>query len=232
MRKFFTAAALAAVLPFSAQAAGVLLTTNAGYTGRGLDLTAFANGNYNFTFGPIAVDGFTFIGAPTGGGNSGNGSVVGQGGYGLASNGSFGLPSVYIGVDSGSGYAQLLGTTGYSQMGFFMNYAPGVGNDATISTLDAAGNVIESFNLVTLAPISTPAGFNAFRFRGVAADPLAGNSIYGLRFGGNYILVTGTENGAVPVVPEPSTWAMMIAGFGLAGGALRYRRRNTRVVFG
>jgi hypothetical protein len=30
-------------------------------------------------------------------------------------------------------------------------------------------------------------------------------------------------------VPEPSTWAMLIAGFGLAGAALR-RRRYVRVV--
>lgn len=27
-------------------------------------------------------------------------------------------------------------------------------------------------------------------------------------------------------VPEPATWAMLIVGFGLAGSALRYRRRN------
>jgi len=26
-------------------------------------------------------------------------------------------------------------------------------------------------------------------------------------------------------VPEPASWALMIAGFGLAGGALRRRRR-------
>jgi hypothetical protein len=226
MRKFLAAAALAATLPFSAQA-GTLLTTDAGYTGRGLDLSAFANGNYNFTFGPINVDGFTFTAAPGGGGNSGTGSVVGQGGYGLAANGNYGLPSVYIGVDSGTGYAQLLGTTGYSQIGFFMNYAPGIGDDATISTLDAAGAVIESFNIAVLAPISTPGGFNAFEFRGIAADANKANSIYGLRFGGNYILVTGTANG-VPngAVPESSTWAMMIVGFGLAGSALRIRRRK------
>lgn len=31
-------------------------------------------------------------------------------------------------------------------------------------------------------------------------------------------------------VPEPSTWAMMILGIGLAGGALRARRRTTRSV--
>jgi hypothetical protein len=231
MRKFIAAAALAAMLPISAQA-GTLLTTDVGYTGRGLDLSAFANGNYNFTFGPINVDGFTFT-SNNGGGNSGQGSVVGQGGYGLNANGSFGGSAVYVGVDAPQGYAQLLGTTGYSQIGFFMNYAPGVGNDATIETLDAAGNVIESFNIAVLAPISTPGAFNAFEFRGVAADAGAANSIFGLRFGGNYILLTGTADG-VPngAVPESATWMMMIVGFGLAGTAMRYRRRKTTVAFG
>ena len=207
----------------SMASAGVLLTTDAGYTGPGLDLSAHANGNYNFTFGPIAVDGFTFTAAPGGGGNSGQGSVVGQGGYGLGANGSFGGDAVYIGVDSGTGYAQLLGTTGYNQIGFFINYAPGVGDDATFSTLDAAGNIIETFNIAALAPISTPGGMNAFMFRGVAGDNPG--EIYGLRFGGNYILLTGTSDGIPnPGVPEPASWAMLIAGFGLVGAAARRRR--------
>jgi hypothetical protein len=32
-------------------------------------------------------------------------------------------------------------------------------------------------------------------------------------------------------VPESATWMMMIAGFGLAGSAMRYRRRKTSVLF-
>ena len=228
MRKSLISLAFVAATLAAPAFAGTLITSNAGYTGRGLNLSAFANGNYNFTFGPITVDGFTFTAAPGGGGNSGQGSVVGQGSYGLASNGGFGGDAVYIGVDSGTGYAQLLGTTGYSQLGFFMNYAPGVGNDATISTLDAMGNIIESFNLASLAPISTPGGFNAFQFRGVSAD--TPNSIYGLRFGGNYLLLTGTADGIPGGVPEPASWAMMIGGFGLIGGALR-RRQSVRVSF-
>lgn len=36
--------------------------------------------------------------------------------------------------------------------------------------------------------------------------------------------------GATPAVPEPATWAMMIAGFGMIGGTLR-RRNATRVNF-
>ena len=32
-------------------------------------------------------------------------------------------------------------------------------------------------------------------------------------------------------VPEPSTWALMIGGFGAIGGTMRYRRRKTTVAF-
>ena len=32
-------------------------------------------------------------------------------------------------------------------------------------------------------------------------------------------------------VPEPSSWAMMIAGFGLVGAAFRRRVRSTKVSF-
>ncbi len=37
---------------------------------------------------------------------------------------------------------------------------------------------------------------------------------------------------AAPAVPEPSTWAMMIGGFGLVGGAMRRRRKvSTKVSY-
>ena len=42
-------------------------------------------------------------------------------------------------------------------------------------------------------------------------------------------LVTGFND--VAAVPEPATWAMMIGGFGMMGGAMRYRRRKTSVSF-
>lgn len=37
---------------------------------------------------------------------------------------------------------------------------------------------------------------------------------------------------AAAAVPEPATWALMLVGFALVGGAARYRRRGARVVFG
>jgi hypothetical protein len=37
---------------------------------------------------------------------------------------------------------------------------------------------------------------------------------------------------AVPYVPEPASWMMMLGGFGVIGGALRARKRNVAVAFG
>ena len=42
---------------------------------------------------------------------------------------------------------------------------------------------------------------------------------------------SGTAFTAIPAVPEPTTWAMMIAGFGAVGSAMR-RRRNVTLSFG
>ena len=228
MRIFALAAAVALCFAANtgvANAQTSLLTTEIGYTGPGLNLTAHANGNYNFTFGPIIVDSYTFTAAPGGGGNSGQGSVVGQGGYGLLSNGSFGGNAVYIGVDSGTGFAQLILNGGpVSQLGFFFNYAPDSGSAPTISALDSFGNVFASYDLAALAPISTPSGFNQFAFRGIASNS---TNIFGLRFGGSYILATGTADGQVVTgVPEPGTWAMMLIGFGAVGFAMRRRKHR------
>jgi hypothetical protein len=35
----------------------------------------------------------------------------------------------------------------------------------------------------------------------------------------------------VSAVPEPASWVMMIAGFGLAGAALRWRKSSAQVSF-
>ncbi|KRB42667.1 PEPxxWA-CTERM sorting domain-containing protein [Phenylobacterium sp. Root700] len=54
-----------------------------------------------------------------------------------------------------------------------------------------------------------------------------GGAIFGAAGGGNWYaetwVVRSTDWGAVP---EPATWAMMIVGFGLVGGAVRRRRTS------
>jgi hypothetical protein len=40
----------------------------------------------------------------------------------------------------------------------------------------------------------------------------------------SHIAFLGTPN--TPGVPEPSTWAMLILGFGIVGGAMRFSKRR------
>jgi hypothetical protein len=57
----------------------------------------------------------------------------------------------------------------------------------------------------------------------------------------NTLLVSGTSQGGasyggnltfIPsAVPETATWMMMLAGFGMMGAGLRYRRRSSTVAF-
>ena len=52
-------------------------------------------------------------------------------------------------------------------------------------------------------------------------------------------LISGTGTISLPAVtpppvsavPEPATWAMMIVGFGMVGGAARYRRHKTTTTY-
>ena len=200
-----------------------LTTSSTGYSGPIIDLAAFQTGNYNFTFGPVSLPGgITFTASPGGsggypfGGNSGKGSVIGQGSYGLGANGSFGGAATYIGVDSGTGFDTLTFAHAVSSFGAYFNYAPGFGDDPTISTFDGS-TLLATFDLATLAPISTPGGFNEFSFRGIT-DTSA--DITSVEFGGSYLLLAGSPSGGIAGgVPEPSTWAMMVIGFAGLGFA-------------
>lgn len=60
-----------------------------------------------------------------------------------------------------------------------------------------------------------------------------GNCCEGAR-NGNYQLNVSLDNAVTSAVPEPATWAMMIGGFGMVGGAMRRRKGKvtTRVAFG
>ena len=70
-----------------------------------------------------------------------------------------------------------------------------------------------------VGPESHPTAFNTGTFQ--LTDDFTG-------FAGLSLTITDLTTGGTPAVPEPSTWAMMIAGFGLVGAGAR--RRTARMV--
>jgi hypothetical protein len=69
--------------------------------------------------------------------------------------------------------------------------------------------------------------FGPQEFGGTTAAPIFYNGVYDLSdFGGGPVVGTLTiTNGAMLGVPEPASWALMLAGFGAAGVALRRRAK-------
>lgn len=207
------------LLSTAAEAAVVLTTNPTAYDGPGLDLRPFANGQFNFTFGPVSLPGgITMTANPDGGGNTGRGSVIGQGSYGLSNNGRIGGTATYIGLDATEGYVELAFDTLISSFGGYWNYAPNPAAAPVIGAYDEAGDLLAEFNLALLAPISTPAMFNAFVFRGMSSDA---TDIKSIRFSGAYMVLSGSPDGTVPL---PAAGGMLLGG--LMGLALLRRRKS------
>lgn len=198
-RRRLLALAAAGALAFATHANAALLTSDAGYSGPTLDLSAYIGIGYNFTFGPEPIPGGITFTSNVINSNSGQGSVLGQGGYGLLANGSFGGDAVYAGLDGPSGYMSFLFDTAVSSFGAYINYAPSSGETQKIGAYDSGGNLLEEWNLTVSAPISTPGGFNQFAFRGIQ---LATASIAEFRMSGGYILAAASADGS-PTPPPP-----------------------------
>ncbi len=123
-------------------------------------------------------------------------------------------------LNFGSGF-----TTGFSLNYVSVSFAGAVN---VYDGLNGTGNVLASLNLTPNgvgcgAPYG--AGFCPFGAAGVAFNGTARS----IGFGGvaNQIVFDDITFGSITpggTVPEPATWAMLIAGVGMAGGALRRRR--------
>lgn len=139
------------------------------------------------------------------------------------------------GVDRGAGTAGLF--DGEPPVG------PGVTFDAVVVLrADATGEVV-AFNeagpptVTSIEGAVLPFGAFIFAFLDEELLPSRGFAFEGYRF--NFWTRTGAGNrgiadlaqaeGTFAAVPEPSSWAMLIAGFGAMGGAMRRRRFGTAV---
>jgi hypothetical protein len=212
MKTFLEAAGLALVLFAAPASAAGLLTSSAGYTGPELSTGGLGEPYYLFTGGPQALPGgITFT-------SESSFSVIGIGGYGLGANG-FSVSTPIVGTNGAFVWVDLTFDTPVAMFGGGFNYAPGSGGAPTISAYDAADSLIASFDLEALAPISTPGATDAYLFRAIDGE---GQMIKRFRLQGSFIVMAATGDSVV--IPEPGTWAMMIAGFGLVGFAARRRR--------
>ncbi len=103
----------------------------------------------------------------------------------------------------------------------FNNYGNNTGNDSIYQAFDAANALISSGSL---------ANVNGFSLVNVAGSGIK-SLVISNGSGGGYNWVYGvgelTYNGGVP---EPAAWAMMLAGFGLVGAAMR-RRQTAQVTY-
>jgi hypothetical protein len=88
----------------------------------------------------------------------------------------------------------------------------GAGNNGvTVGEAPVAG----SFSIATSA--SSTLVLDSFVARWQATGANAGGSNSG--------------RGVIAAIPEPTTWAMMFVGFGMMAATMRYRRRDTKVVY-
>jgi hypothetical protein len=104
-----------------------------------------------------------------------------------------------------------------------MNYcvAPGAGCDSPVlRILDSSLSILETYDLASLAPITTPDALNAGAFRGITR---ASADIYAFEFVGAGVFDDLTFSARPTSVPEPSTLMLLVVGIGLS--ALRSRRR-------
>lgn len=154
-------------------------------------------------------------------------SVIGDGTYGFLSNG-------YWSGKSGAGLNTSTGTMTFtfnsgliSSVGAFMNYVPdaGYGGDVIISVYDSLSNLLESYNINALAPISTPGGLNAGAFRGIVRSSA---DIKYFTLSNAYVMIddlTYSPIGGPTPAPEPST--LLLLGGGIMALGLG-RKRITR----
>lgn len=134
-------------------------------------------------------------------------------GYGFANNGGwYGL--TMVGTNDQSSTMTLTFAQAVAGVGAFFNYSPLYYGPATIAVYDSNSHLIESTTLT----FTTNGNQNQGEFHGFMEN---GPSISYLTMTGAYI---GATDFAVQAVPEPETYAMLLAGLGLLGVAARRRK--------
>jgi hypothetical protein len=106
------------------------------------------------------------------------------------------------------------------------------GSDATTAAV-LSGLSLTLFDTGEVFSLGTLTGDGDANYLGVVSNRLTGGFSLGfgsaqfdprMSNGSNVLLQVKIGNSPAGAIPEPATWAMLIAGFGLVGGAMRRRR--------
>ncbi|GGB37145.1 hypothetical protein GCM10011380_28190 [Sphingomonas metalli] len=229
----FMAAAIGAVAAAPASAVtviaeqGTLANFSRNYPGLASTTFDFNSGNTTTEANKITGAGFTFNGS------SGTFGVRTGSSQGQWQQPTPGDASSYASVQNNSTlkiFTSNAASRGYDLISLYLG---SVDDYNSISVLNTAGVAIATYTGQQLLNFAVPAGTaNGTTSYRITFTRSAGD----VAFGG--LSVTSNRDNAaefdnlVFAVPEPSTWALMLAGFGMVGMAMRARRRRTSVVFG
>lgn len=202
MRKLFVAAAAMAMLPTSAHAAEIINGS-------------FENGGVTNPFGTVTggnsstITGWTVLGN----------SVDFIGDYWQAADGA---NSIDLNGAGQGGLAQTFNTVANQAYAITFFLAGNPDNGPTIKTIKVTTNNANEqvFSFDTTGFNKTTMGWKQFTYNFVgngSPTTLAFNSDNPGAWG------AALDNVSISAVPEPATWAMMLLGFGLIGGAMRRR---------
>jgi hypothetical protein len=123
---------------------------------------------------------------------------------------------------SNAGYTALNNPTGsirytfaenVNSVGAFMNYLPDANNHVVVTAYNRSGEVLESYDINNLAPISTFRGVNQGAFRGIQRTM---SDIAMFEVSNSYVVLDHLSYGLGSPTPEPGSLAMMF--MGIVGG--------------
>lgn len=217
MKKLAIAALLAgSILAGSAQAATVAVGQGA-FLPADIVVDFTAVPNEAFVGATYAGSGVTFSGALIGMTNGGDTNLFPSNGDGvIASNWNYSQGS-NLGLSFEAAFSSL-----QSRVGFFLeNWSE---QTATVELFDGAASV-------GFLALDNTAGLDA-EFRGVSSTAKFNRLVFtnSAETNGFFAIDNFVFGDGAGAVPEASTWAMMLIGFGVVGAAMR-RRQNVKVSF-